>query len=110
MSRTKLPASIARYFEGANAHDADAASSLFAEDAVVHDEGSDHVGQPAIRRWVQSTIDRYATKLVVESSSESSDATMVVVRMSGSFPGSPATARFVFQLADGLITHLDIKP
>jgi len=109
MSRTKLPSSIARYFEGANARDAEQASSRFAEDAVVHDEGRDHVGRPAIRAWVQDTIDRYATKLEVESISESSDATMVVVRMSGTFPGSPAKARFVFQLSDGDITHLDIK-
>jgi hypothetical protein len=35
---------------------------------------------------------------------------MVVVHMSGSFPGSPAKARFLFQLAAGFITHLDIKP
>ena len=109
MSRN-LPSSILRYVEGANAHDADQASSLFAEDAVVHDEARDHVGRPAIREWVQDTIDRYATKFVVEGVSESSDATMVVVRMSGSFPGSPIKMRFVFQLADGLITHLDIKP
>jgi ketosteroid isomerase-like protein len=109
MSRTNLPSSISGYFEGANAQDADQASSLFAEDAVVHDEGRDHVGRPAIRGWVQDTIDRYATKFVVEGVSESSDATMVVVRISGSFPGSPAKVRFLFQLADGLITHLDIK-
>jgi ketosteroid isomerase-like protein len=109
MSRN-LPSSILRYVEGANAHDADQASSLFAEDAVVHDEAREHVGRPAIREWVQDTIDRYATKFVVDSVSESPDATMVVVRMSGSFPGSPIKMRFVFQLADGLITHLDIKP
>jgi hypothetical protein len=29
--------------------------------------------------------------------------------MSGSFPGSPAKARFLFHVADGLVTHLDIK-
>jgi ketosteroid isomerase-like protein len=110
MSRTNLPSSIVRYFEGANAKDADQASSLFAEDAVVHDEGRDHIGRPAVRGWMQDTIDRYATKFVVESVSESSDATMVVVRLSGSFPGSPIKLRFLFQLADELITHLDIKP
>lgn len=109
MSRTKLPSSVSRYFDGANAQDAEQASSLFGEDAVVHDEGRKHIGRPAIRGWVQDTIDRYATKLVVEDVSESSDATMVVVHMSGSFPGSPAKVRFLFQLADGVITHLDIK-
>jgi hypothetical protein len=30
--------------------------------------------------------------------------------LSGSFPGSPIKLRFLFQLADKLITHLDIKP
>ena len=82
---------------------------MFAEDAVVHDERRKHIGRPAIREWVQDTIDRYATKFAVEGLSESSDATMVVVRISGSFPGSPAKLRFLFQLADGLLTHLDIK-
>jgi hypothetical protein len=106
MSR-RLPPSIARYFEGANAHDAQHAASLFAEDAVVHDEHRDHVGREAIRRWVQDTIDRYATQLVVEDTSDSSEATLVRVRMSGTFQ---AKAHFVFQLADGLISHLDIKP
>src|SRR5882724_5832281 len=99
MSRNLLPSSVAHYFERANA-----------DDAVVHDEGRDHVGRPAIRGWLQDTTDRYSTTFVVDSVSESSDATMVVVRLSGSFPGSPIKLRFLFQLADGLITHLDIKP
>ena len=105
-----LPPAIARYFAGANSRDAASAASLFAEGAVVHDEGRDHVGRSAIRRWVQSTIERYAPTLDVETMSESPDATLVVVTMSGSFPGSPATAQFLFQLADGYITHLDIRP
>jgi hypothetical protein len=110
MSRNNLPSSIARYFEGANAKEADRASSVFAEAAVVHDEGRDHVGRPAIRRWVQDTIDRYATQFVIEKVSEPDGATTaVVVRMCGTFPGSPVTVRFMFQLAEGLITHLDIK-
>jgi hypothetical protein len=109
MSRN-LPSPVVHYLESANAHDADQAASSFADDAVVHDEGRDHVGRPAIRGWVQDTIDRYATKFVVDGVSESSDATMVVIRLSGSFPGSPIKLRFLFQLADGLITHLDIKP
>jgi len=107
---SNLPAAIARYFGGANAFDAETASSMFAPDAVVHDEAHDHVGRPAIRQWVQDTIDRYATQFVVESASDSADATLVVVRLSGSFPGSPIRMRFVFQLAEGTITHLDIKP
>lgn len=110
MSRTNIPSSISTYFEGANAQDADQASSLFADDAIVHDEGHEHVGRAAIREWVQGSIDRYATKHVVEDVSDSADATMVVARISGTFPGSPIKLRFLFQLADGLITHLDIKP
>lgn len=110
MSRTNLPSSISRYFDGANAHDAGKASSLFAEDAIVHDEGHDHVGRPAIHEWIQGSINRYATKHVIEDVSDSADATMVAVRISGTFPGSPIKLRFLFQLADGLISHLDIKP
>jgi hypothetical protein len=109
MSRV-LPSSIARYFDAANARDADAASHSFAVDAVVHDESRDHVGRIAIRAWVQDTIDRYATQFEIEATSESVDATLVVARLSGTFPGSPIRLRFVFQVVDDAISHLDIKP
>jgi len=109
MSRP-IPPSVACYFEGADAHDASKAASSFAEDAVVHDEGRDHVGRAAIQDWVQDTINRYATRFEVEAVSDSEDATLVVARLSGRFPGSPIRIRFLFQLADGLITHLDITP
>jgi len=104
-----VPSPIARYFDGANARDAETASAAFAADAVVHDEGRDHVGREAIRAWLQDTIERYAMELVIETTSESSDATLVGVKVSGTFPGSPIHLRFLFQLVDGLITHLDIQ-
>jgi ketosteroid isomerase-like protein len=108
MSRT-VPTPIAHYFDAANAHDAERASSSFAADAIVHDEGRDHIGRPAIRAWVQDTIDRYATQVEIESASESPDATLVVAKVSGTFPGSPIRLRFVFQVVDDAVSRLDIK-
>lgn len=105
-----LPPAIASYFEGADAHDADRASSLFAEDAIVHDDHKEHVGRAAIRGWVQSDCDRYAMRLAVEDIAGSSDATVVLARVSGTFPGSPIMLRFAFQLANGLIARLDVTP
>jgi ketosteroid isomerase-like protein len=109
MSRT-VPAPIAQYFDGTNARDASAASLAFAADAVVHDEGRDHVGRSAIRHWLQDTIERYAMQSVIEETSEAADEIVVVAKLSGTFPGSPIRLRFLFHLVDGSIARLHIKP
>src|ERR1043165_6937174 len=42
-----------------NSRDGQAFSSLFAENAVVHDEGRTHTGRPAILQWMQDAIREY---------------------------------------------------
>lgn len=107
MSRDLDP-TIRRYFEHANAFDAEAASAAFAPDAVVHDENHDHVGTDAIRDWLRDTMKRYAAQLQPESVTPAGNATVVTTRVSGTFPGSPIAMRFSFQLANGLIARLEI--
>jgi hypothetical protein len=107
MSRDIDPA-IRRYFERANSFDAEGASAAFAPDAVVHDENRDHVGTDAIRDWLRDTMKRYSTQLQPESVTPAGNATIVLTRVSGTFPGSPIALRFSFQLANGLIARLEI--
>jgi hypothetical protein len=104
-----LPAILNRYFKAQNAHDIDTMVTCFAPDAAVRDEGRTHVGTEAIRAWKIETSAKYGiTAKPIESRNEG-DGTIVVVTVSGRFPGSPAdlTYRFGFS-ADGLISALEV--
>lgn len=108
--RPILPSVLQRYFAAQNAHDIEAMVACFAPDAAVRDEGRDITGTRAIRAWKIETGAKYrVTTEPLESRSEG-DKTVVVAKVSGTFPGSPAnlTYRFGFS-ADGAIGVLEVK-
>src|SRR5438046_2672311 len=61
--RTKLPVVISAYVEASNSRDAERFGTLFTKDAIVHDEGQDHRGVTAIKKWLASTAKKYAFTL-----------------------------------------------
>jgi hypothetical protein len=105
-----LPGVLDRYFEAQNAHDIDAMIACFAPDAAVRDEGRDHVGTEAIRAWKMETSAKYRiTAEPIESRNEGG-RTVVVVKVSGTFAGSPANLTYRFGLAaDGRIEALEVR-
>jgi hypothetical protein len=105
-----LPDTLARYFKAQNAHDIDAMMACFTPRATVRDEDRDIVGTDAIRAWKMETSAKYRiTAEPIESRLEA-DRTVVVVKVSGEFPGSPAnlTYRFGFSV-DGRISTLVVR-
>jgi hypothetical protein len=105
-----LPDILDSYFRAQNAHDIAAMVACFADDAVVRDEGHTHIGTEAIRAWKIDTSAKYhITATPLESRAEG-DKTIVVVRVAGTFPGSPANLiyRFGFS-ADGRIGALEVR-
>ena len=104
-----LPASLSRYFEAQNRHDINALLACFAADAVVRDEGADIVGLAAIRTWKEATSARYRVTASPIRADEEDGRTVVVARVEGNFPGSPADLTYRFGLADdGRIAALAI--
>ncbi|WP_406108175.1 nuclear transport factor 2 family protein [Micromonospora globbae] len=106
---TTTPDIVRRYFELAGQPDGDAYLALFAEDAVVEDEGRTHRGIEAIRRW------RREVPLVtyeITDVEEAPEGMVVTATISGDFPGSPvAGLRFRFEEYDGeRIRRLRIAP
>ena len=61
--RTKMPDVIDAYIQASNRRDADRFGSLFSEEAIVHDEGQEYRGVVAIRKWLASTVKKYAFTL-----------------------------------------------
>ena len=104
-----LPGILDCYFNAQNAHDIDAMVDCFAPDAVVRDEGREYIGTEAIRAWKIDTSTRYhITAQPIESSVEG-DRTVVIVRASGTFAGSPLRLSYRFGFsADRRIGALDV--
>jgi ketosteroid isomerase-like protein len=105
-----LPDILDRYFTAQNAHDIEAMVACFAPDAVVRDEGRDIVGTQAMRAWKIETGAKYRITAEPRKSTPEAGRTIVVVEVSGTFPGSPAnlTYRFGFS-ADGLVDALEVR-
>jgi hypothetical protein len=106
----KLPEPIAAYFAATNAHNVDAMLALFAESAMVQDEGQERRGLAAIREWMEEAIRKYRFTVEVTGVAEANGSPVVTGRVSGTFPGSPVDLRHFFTLAGGKITHLEIHP
>ena len=106
----QLPDILDRYFKAQNAHDIDAMVACFAPDAVVQDEGHEYIGAEAIRAWKIGTSAKYRITATPLESQTEGDRTVVVVKVAGTFPGSPAnlTYRFGFS-ADGRIGALEVR-
>ena len=56
----QVPAVAREYFAAASAFDVDRTVALFAEEAVVRDEGKDIRGREAIHQWVARTMREYS--------------------------------------------------
>lgn len=105
----ELPSAVNAYFEADRGGDADALGRAFSADAVVRDEGAAHEGIEAIRAWWRAAKDKYHHVAEPVGMTGTGNEVSVRARVSGRFPGSPATLDFVFTLADDGIVGLDIR-
>ena len=102
-----LPEPIADYF-GADRVDGDAVVRRFTSNAVVKDEGHTYTGIEAIRKWKTEASVKYRYTVVPLASEKQGGTTVVTSRLTGCFPGSPATLRYFFRLERGKISFLEI--
>ena len=104
----QLPALINAYFLAANRHDIASMLAPFADDALVQDEGEQHVGHAAIRAWMDRTTQKYKATVEPRECKLSDGKTTVTGSVTGNFPGSPATLRYGFILSSSEIHRLEI--
>lgn len=103
-----LPRPILDYLSAEKAKDVVAQSNLFAEDAMVSDEGRDYNGRDEIRAWKEDAQAKYEYELEPLDASVNGNIVTVVVRLSGNFPGSPVEVDHTFTLANDKIASLAI--
>ena len=98
----------AEYFAAAVDPDRERYVALFADEAVVHDDGRTYHGLDEVRGWRGEVPPvRYDVRGVTGERR----ACTAVAEVSGDFPGSPVELRFTFERDErGKITVLDIAP
>ena len=104
-----LPSSIQAYFDADKSNNGEALIRTFAPDAVVNDEGQSYAGPQAIDAWWRAAKAKYQHVIEPLEISEKDNGAEVRARVTGQFPGSPATLTFAFRLKNGQITGLEIS-
>jgi hypothetical protein len=103
----KLPDVITAYLAAHDARDADAAAPTFAPDAVVTDDGHTYRGAGEIRSWLTGAATEYTYTAELKSATVTYD---VVQHLEGTFPGGQVDLHYLFELRDGVISRLVIRP
>jgi hypothetical protein len=104
-----LPKPIAAYFT-ADSGDGEAVSQCFTENAVVKDEGQNHKGRAAIKKWKTNTSAKYRYTSDPFACEEKDGKIVVTSHLVGNFPGSPVDLRYFFKLDGEKIASLEILP
>jgi uncharacterized protein (TIGR02246 family) len=105
------PDVITRYFAAQATRDFDTLITLFADDAVVVDEGQTRRGANEIRAWRENvaSVYEYTTELVgVEPAGEGKYVARV--HLEGNFPGGTVDLRYHFTIDGDAIRGLEIAP
>ena len=102
--RFDLPTPLRQYFADG---ERDANADLFAPNAVVLDEGRAHRGRRQIADWLHSVEQRYRPRYELLDASRDGARTLVTFKVSGIFPGSPATLRQALVTENDKIVSLE---
>lgn len=104
----KIPKVIETYVKASNQSDSDLFVTCFTKTATVFDEGETRTGQNEIKKWFQKTRSQYKFQTEPVELKEKDDIITLKAKISGTFPGSPVTLSYRFQMHGGLIQDLSI--
>lgn len=111
-----LPTTIKTYLTAQAAGEDGRVLSAFTTDAVVTDEGHDHVGHEQIAAWLTGAASEfsYTTEFTSATSTSATgadaDTVDVLQHLEGNFPGGVADLHFRFAMDGALIRRLVIEP
>ena len=103
-----LPPPIQTYFDADQGSSVEALIQAFAPDAAVRDEGHTYAGRAAIVAWWRKTKTKYQTVVEPFEAKDIVNGSQILAKVTGDFPGSPATLRFTFTTEAGQIKRLEI--
>jgi|SRR5438132_7265308 len=106
-----MPGVISRYFAAQAARDFATLDTLFADDAVVLDEGRTRRGAKAIREWRENVASAYEYTTQLAGLEAAGKGTYVAhVHLEGNFPGGTVDLQYRFTVDGESIRRLEIGP
>jgi hypothetical protein len=106
---TRLPGIVHGFLTAHAVRDVDRALKAFHPSAEVTDESRTYRGADAVRTFLQTGGAEFTYTTVLLSAQRVDDAVWIAHnRIEGDFPGGVADLAYRFELADGLISRLDI--
>jgi len=106
-----VPGVVRRYFELDPHRDVERFVALFADDAIVTDEGETHQGTAEIRTWRNGPATKYHYTTEISNAETLGAARYLLTgRLTGDFPGGTAALRWEFTVSGELISRLVIAP
>ena len=107
----QMPKPLTRYFEHDAQRDIDEIVALFADDAIVTDEGETRQGFAEIRAWQLGPASAYTYRTELRDTEQlGPDRYLVMGRLTGNFPGGTAELTWDFTIAGNQISRLVIAP
>jgi hypothetical protein len=103
-----LPKVITDLVTTQNNFDTVAYANCFSETAVVFDEGKTHTGRKEIALWIADANERYEATMQPVSFEEQETDSILKVKVSGNFEGSPIVLSYHLAITEGLIQSLKI--
>lgn len=105
----QMPPPVRLYFQSEAYDDTQRVADCFTTDAVVTDERRSHQGHDAIRAWKAEAKAAAKYQVTPVSAEPDGERVLVVGRVEGDFPGSPAMLRYLFDLEGDRISGLEIR-
>ena len=103
-----LPKIVSELVKTQNAFDSVAYANCFSESAVVFDEGKTHKGRKEIEHGIAKANKQYEATMEPLSFEETKTESILKVKTSGKFPGSPIVLSYHLEIANELIQSLKI--
>lgn len=103
-----LPKVVSDLVKAQNEFDSKAYVDCFTETAIVHDEGKVHTGKNEIKHWIAESNEKYRSTMNPLDFQQNGRSGVLVTEVSGTFPGSPLTLKFHFEINDELIQSLKV--
>lgn len=103
-----LPKVLTDLIKAQNEFDAVTYANLFSETAEVFDEGKTHKGRIEIERWIDHSNKNYKSVMKPLGYTKNGTTSILTAECSGTFPGSPITLKFHFDIVDEQIQHLKV--
>lgn len=105
---SEVPSAVQRMIDATNAGDHDAFVAAFAPDAVLVDWGTVFEGADGVASWDDS--DNIGRKSHFEVADVDQEGDVWIVNLDVTGGGFNGTSGFRFELADDLITRMEIQP